>query len=389
MAKPKIVYIVSRFPFPLEKGDKLRAYYQIKELAPFYDIYLMSLSDKKVNQQQIAELKPFCKEIHVYFLPIWTILFQLTRCLLNGKPFQIGYFYSFRHALRMQHEIDKIKPDHIFSQLVRTTEYVKDYHECPKTVDYMDALSKGMDRRAKEWKGLKKLIYSSEAKRLRKYERTIFDYFEHKLIISEQDKHFIIHPDFEKIEVVPNGIDASFFQAKKATEKLYDLVFVGNLSYAPNIKAANYIVEHIAKWDPSLKILIAGANPSSELKAKIKKHKQVALSGWMDDIKDAYLSGKIFIAPMTNGTGMQNKLLEAMALGIPCITTNLANNGILATPNKTIIVANTPEQFQENIVLLLKEESIREEISQAAKSWVKEKYNWKEINLRLMKIFLK
>ena len=110
----------------------------------------------------------------------------------------------------------------------------------------------------------KRWLFKSEAKRLLEYERKIFEYFENHLIISEQDRDFILHPNRNKIHCVPNGISTNFFEAIEV-KKEFDLVFVGNLSYPPNIEAIEYIIQHILPLNPKLKILISGANPSKKL----------------------------------------------------------------------------------------------------------------------------
>jgi glycosyltransferase involved in cell wall biosynthesis len=250
----------------------------------------------------------------------------------------------------------------------------------------MDALSIGMQRRSKEKKGIKSYIYASEYRRLLRYERIIFEYFENKIIISKQDQAFIIHPDYKKIKIVPNGIDAKFFEVIPQ-EKKYELVFVGNMSYAPNISATKYLAAHILPQVPELKCLIAGANPSKEiLKLATKNMNQITVSGWIDDVREAYQSGKIFFAPMQSGTGLQNKLLEAMAQGIPCITTTIANNGIEAENDEILLVADTPEAQIEAIKRLLNDAEKRNSMALNAKKWVHENFSWSETVYQLHQI---
>ena len=386
-SKPKLVVLLSRFPFPLEKGDKLRAYYQIKELSADFSIFLIAISDTKVDASSIEKLEKFCTEIHVVQLTKWSIIANLLSGIFTSTPFQIHYFYSLRGKWKIQQLLQKIKPDHIYCQLIRTAEYVKDYHLCPKTLDYMDAFSKGMERRIEKSPWYLKWLFILETKRLKTYERTIFDYFEHKTIISAQDREFISHPEKAKITCIPNGIDASFFEAPQL-EQTFDLVFIGNLNYAPNVEAVAYISNEILSASSTLTCLVSGANPHASVQRICKTNPQITLQGWVEDIRFAYRRGKICIAPMFIGTGMQNKLLEAMALGIPCVTTDLANNGIHAVDQESVLVANTKEEFIVAINSLLENAELYAKIASNGKAFVQKNYSWKTANASLKNLLL-
>lgn len=383
--KPTLLMIVSRFPYPLEKGDKLRAYYQIKELSVHYDIALVAVSDQKVLPEHYRQLEQFCVSIHIIPINYVSIAFNVFRCFFNRKPFQVGYFYTFRGQLTINRLVKKIQPKAIYCQLIRVSEYVKNYHFCPKTLDYMDALSMGVERRVKLAPWYTKWLFKSEARRLREYERSIFDYFEHKTIISEQDRALILHPDKQEISSVSNGIDDRFFDVPSC-EKKYDLVFVGNLSYAPNIEATSFIVSELLPQNTSLTCLISGATPHPSVVKMCEGSAQLTLQHWIPDIRMAYSEGRIFVAPMLIGTGMQNKLLEAMALGVPCITTSLANNALNAVHGESIYVANTAREFSEAIEALLNDEVLYRKIAENGRNFVREKFEWKNVTQQLVEL---
>jgi glycosyltransferase involved in cell wall biosynthesis len=181
--------------------------------------------------------------------------------------------------------------------------------------------------------------------------------------------------------LVPNGVDNQFFEAF-ITEKKFELVFTGNMGYPPNIEAALFIEREIMppllKLFPNLVCLISGANPHPTLKALSTAHFKV--NGWVEDIRESYASAQIFIAPMMLGTGLQNKLLEAMAMGLPCITTTLANNALLATPEVEILIANDAEAFIQQIQRLLNDPILYENIANAGQKFVKANYQWSSAN---------
>jgi len=372
----KIFVLLSRFPYPLEKGDKLRAYNQIKYLSENHEIHLCALNDAKLSKNHLEALKPFCKSVNVIRLTKTVSAWNIIRAFLNGNPLQVGYFFSSSAKRKIHQLINDIKPDHLYCQLLRVSEYVKDL-DVPKTLDYQDVFSKGVERRIEKSNWYKKIVLKTEYQRLLKYERDIFSYFDNKTIISEPDRELIPHPDRNKIEIVINGVDVEFFKPMEI-KKEYDLVFIGNMGYPPNINAAKYLAQKIMplvrKKLPNASLTLAGATPHTDVMAL--KNENIKVTGWMEDIRESYAKAKIFIAPMQIGTGLQNKLLEAMAMKIPCITSGLANKALEAIPEKEILVGNTPEEYAEHIFRLLENEQLSKNLSDNAYKLVHSKYNW-------------
>lgn len=375
----KILVLLSRIPWPLEKGDKLRAYHHLKVISKEHEVVLVCLTDSEVHPKAIENLSPYCQEIHFIKLSKIGILWNLATSIFNDKPFQVNYFYQKSAQKKVNHIIEKHMPRHLFVQLIRTAEYVKKYHVLTSTFDYMDAFSMGAQRRIeKAIPGIKTLL-TIEANRLKNYENYVFNHFTHKTIISKNDRELIKHPDHNEIHILPNGVDFDTFSPNKSTVKKYELAFTGNMSYPPNIKAAQYLAAEVLpiliQQNPNVKLVIAGADPHSSVKKLASKN--IVVTGWLDEITDAYNESKIFIAPMQIGTGMQNKILEAMAMKIPCITSKLAAEAIGAIHNENILIANSPEEFATFANDLLHSKTTYTALSQNAFDWVNTHYNWK------------
>ncbi|MCR9173258.1 MAG: glycosyltransferase [bacterium] len=354
-------------------------------MAKTYRVTLFATSDKPVSNTDFEKVNDICEEVIVHYLSRGKRFFSLLAGLLSDLPFQVHYFNSMSGRNKVRTTILDNDFEHIYCQLIRSAEYVKNIHHIPKTIDYMDAFSAGVQRRISKRPWYDRWLFKMESKRLQKYERKIFDFFEHHTIISEQDRNLIAHPDKHKIVAVPNGIAPSFFETLNRKET-HDFVFVGNMSYPPNIDAVTYISDHILPAFPMSTLLVSGATPHPSVRKLANSNPQIELTGWVDDIRDSYLDGKIFLAPMTIGTGMQNKLLEAMALKTPCVTTDLANNAIGASHNKHILVGNSPEEIIANIRILLDSEQKRQQIAEAAQSFVQEKYSWEETTNKLIRL---
>ncbi len=373
----KIFVLLSRFPYPLEKGDKLRVFHQIRELSKRHEIILCALSDEPVSKKNLEILSQYCADIKVIRLYKTQIFFNLLWKLLFSKDsLQVSYFYNKRAQIVINKFIDKTKPDHIYCQLIRVTEYVR-YSKIPKTLDYMDALSRGMERRIEEAPFYLKPFLKIETERLKRYEHFIFNDFNNLTIISKQDRALIVNIKNDSIVVVPNGVDYATYQ-HRISEKKYDLIFTGNMSYPPNVTSAIYIIKEVMPliWqtNPNVKIAIVGANP--DLKVTALKSEKITVTGWVDDISEYYASSKIFIAPMQIGTGLQNKLLEAMAMKLPCITSDLANNALGAEHNSNILIGNRPEEYAKHVISLLENQELYNRIAENGYTYIKQHFTW-------------
>lgn len=381
----KLLVITSRIPYPLEKGDKLRIYHQLKYLSQYFEICLCSLNDNTIHPEAENKLKKYCKEIHLFSFNILQIVGGVLKSFLNGEPLQVGYFY---HS-SIQHKLDKVvesfQPDFIFCQLIRTAKYAVKYPH-PKTLDYMDALSKGTERRIDHASFWMKWILKTETKRLKNFETKVFNHFNSHCIISAEDRKYISHSQAEKIAVIPNGIDLDFFKNKKV-EKKYDIVFTGNMSYPPNIKAAQFLAHEIQPFfNKNIKILISGAQPAKEVLSL--QSSTCKITGWVDDIRNSYAAAHLFVAPLQIGTGLQNKILEAMAMKIPCITTSLVNASLGAKENEEILIAENAKQFADKILYLLQNPEEANKMAENAYIFVSNKYNWQQSTNELAKLIL-
>ncbi len=372
----KIFVLLSRVPYPIEKGDKLRAFHQIRCLARNNEVILCALSDSPVHPEAEKVLNGFCSEVHI--IPVYKagMVWNVIKAFFNGNPLQVGYFYRCSARGKINAIIAKSRPDHIFCQLIRVSEYVKD-SGIHKTLDYQDIFSMGAKRRAEKSTPFMKWLFMMEYKRLIRYENAIFEKFDAKTIISQPDRDLLPHPDRNKVVIIPNGVDHDYFNPVKG-DKTYDVVFTGNMGYPPNIDAARFIAEEIfplvLKQFPHAKLLLAGATPHTRVQAL--KSENITVSGWMADIRESYASSRIFIAPMRIGTGLQNKLLEAMAMEMPCITSLLANQALGAKENEEILIGNTAQEYANHIIRLLKDTKYADAVAENGHEFVKTAFSW-------------
>ncbi len=383
----KILFLVPRVPYPLEKGDKLRAYLHARHLSRSHEVHLCCIQEAPLHPEAEKELRKISSRLTFLRLKRPLILWNLFLGLFSSKPFQVHYFFQ-GHLKRSLHRlIQEDPPDHIYCQLIRSSEYVKDIHRISKTLDYMDAFSKGLDRRRERSRFPVNLLWKEESKRTTLYEDLAFEYFDQHTIISEQDRDLIAHPSRQRIHVLPNGIDTSYF-SPRAAKKDKELLFTGNMSYPPNVEGARALVHEILpllrEEGISCRLLIAGVDPVQRVREL--EGDDVEVSGWVPDIRDAYARSRVFIAPMVLGSGLQNKLLEAMAMGLPCITSLLANKALGAPEGDAILVGRSKESLAAHVRFLLENPAERERIAQAGRSFVEKHYDLEIMGQRLEEV---
>lgn len=350
-------------------------YHQLRYLGKSHEIFLVALTDEEVLPEHFKKVEAIVSDLRVFTFKKHRRGISLFKSAFSSIPFQVSFYFSSSIRKEIEKIAEKFQPDHIYCQLTRMSEYAKGL-PFPKTLDYMDAFGVGMERRSEVVSIPLSLVYKLEANRMKRYECNIYNSFDHHTVISEQDKEHINTPSKNEIVVIRNGIDTEFFTPSD-NPKIYDIGFVGNMGYPPNIDAAEYLINKLKPiLDSGLTYQIAGARP--DRRVKLLGGNNVVITGWMEDIRDAYLSCKIFVAPLWSGTGQQNKILEAMAMGIPCVTSTPVNNAIGARNQREIMVADTVQEFKICIDKLLNDEQFYMELKENALMFVRENYSWKQ-----------
>jgi len=371
----KLLVVASRFPYPIEKGDKLRLCHQIKILSKHFDIYLFACNTSRVLESHVEHIQAYCKEIKIHHLDAKDLVKNISAALISGIPFQVGMFSNIKIRKEIGDFAELHEVDHVYTQLIRMAENTKDL-PYPKTLDYMDAFGFGMHKRASIGGLFRKMMYKLEGNRVKKYEKEVFPDFDHHTVITANDRERLELDG--KIEVVGNGVDADFFTNTGSIDS-YDLVFVGNMGYLPNIDAAKVLVNEIlvqlnAKGK-IFKLLIAGARPTREV-IDLAENEHVTVGGWMQDIRQAYKGGRIFVAPIFQSIGQQNKILEAMSMEIPCIVNKSVAEGLNLEDRIHCLVAESPEEFVEKILELENNVELFATIIVSAKELVRNSFSW-------------
>jgi polysaccharide biosynthesis protein PslH len=383
--KKKLAYLTARFPLPLDQGDRLRAFYQIKQLSKYYDIHLFSMCQELPTDQEISELRKYCKEIFFYKTRISSQIRGIVMAALGNYPFQTGIHFDNGFDKLISEKLEEFKIDILFVQLIRMTEYAQSFRGL-RILDYMDAFSKSMYNRAQLSPIVQKWLYKIEAQKVEKYELSVQSTFDGFLFIAESDEHHLQLHDDDRSFIISNGIDQSRFYNDESIDIIYDIGFIGNLGYPPNQEAVKCLVEEIVpafeeKFKQKLSLLIAGARAPEDWNRY--ENEYIKLGGRYEDINEAYNQIAVFCAFYYSSTGQQNKILEAMSAEVPVLCNPELNKAIKAINEKEIVLSETIDILVDKLKILLDNESKRKSIGKAASQLCKERFQWESIGYQL------
>lgn len=388
-SKLRLAILASRFPYPIEKGDKLRLYHQIRHLAEDFDLYLFALTEHEITAEHHMEVSRFCRKIFIYRESGRTRKLRVIRHFAGKLPAQLRYFYSREIQRKMQKDLFKINPDVLYCQLYRMAPYPEGIR-APKVLDIMDSFGTIAELYGTHARWFyERWFWQKEYHLIRKYESEKVGEFQHFTVISERDAGQLDLPENAPVSIVRNGIDVNYFQQfDSGPEKPeFDMTFVGNMEYNPNIEAVRFIRNQIIpvfdQHEQPVRILVGGKG-AEKLEKSVGAHPSLHFHGWYEDIRAAYYSARIFIAPLFLGSGMQNKVLEAIASNRPVIC---SSHVIDAMPmlRELVYIADRPEDFLSHY-LTLKRDSYQQEKQKEALAVLKNELTWQRQNETLKKI---
>lgn len=385
-----IIFLTHRVPYPPNKGDKIRAFHEIKSLSQNHRISLLCLTDNPKELLYEEELKRYCHSIDVVYLPLYRSKIAALRGLFSKTPLSLPYFYSQELQSRVERKIREDTYHLIFvycSSMAQYVEHAEHAEHIPKVIDFVDVDSEKWFQYAIHANFPYKYVYQIESKRLRQYEKSLAKKFQHGFLVSEKETNDFRNLVYQNAPVtaISNGVDTTMFNPSQEPYNPNVLVFTGAMDYFANVETMLYFTERILprirKTIPEVKLYIVGSNPSVEIKSLETQHSNITVTGFVEQIQPYVLKSAAFVAPMRIGRGINNKILEAMAMGVPVVTNSLGLEGILATPGQDILVEDSTDNFAQQVIRVMKDSTLRKKLSENGRKVIEENYSW-ERNIR-------
>ncbi len=387
----KILFISHKIPYPPDKGEKIRAYNELKYLSKFFEVHLCSFVENQKDLKSVEKLKNICKDVEV--LPLSKLARRLKTFLaiLLKRPISIEVFYSKSLQRLIKRKIRRENFDIAFCFSSSSAKY--DFLDTKIITDFVDVDSQKWFQYSQKTEGLTSWLYKREGNKVFEYEKRVFKKSNISLFVSEKEKELFlkrIKKESQNIYVVPNGVDFDYFKPEKKNKdkenEAFNLLFTGNMDYFANEDGILWFIEKIMpllrERCPKVKLYVVGSNPSKKLRSL--NLKDVIVTGYVDNIKMFYDFSTVFVAPLRIAQGVQNKILEAMSMKNPVVATLKAYEGLEAKPYKEIFLAQNELQFAESIIYLLFNPNKREEIGENARKYVLKRHDWDK-NMAILK----
>lgn len=371
----RVLFITQRLPARSARGDQCRAFAHIRELSARHRI--TSLSFSPAGSAERAALQPHCEDIIVLPRSRWRAGLRVLAALRGPLPLQV----ALHAGLAQEFDLGPLRRsgfDLCHVQLVRLAPLLDDFKPLAGVLDFVDALSLNMARRARYDRGPARWLAALEAPRLRALERELCN-GPLNTVCSAADADAMGAVPWRP-QLVRNGVDLDEFPFSSGQPRAEEIVFVGNLGYFPNVDAACWFAAEVLPLllsrRPQLRLRLVGARPAAALRRLAAAQPNVELVGPVARVQPYLARAAAAIAPLRAGSGQQFKLLEAMALGTPVVSSRQSADAIGAVDGEHLLVADDAAGMSAALLRLLDQPPLGQALAAQARRFVEAEFSW-------------
>lgn len=381
-----LLYLVHRLPYPPNKGDKVRSFNLLKYLARQHHIYLGSFIDDPADEAYLDDVRGYCADMHIARLSPRLAKLRSLSGLLSGEALSLPYYRDAALRTWVERTLTSASIDTavVFSSVM--ADYIPDMGQLPTLVDFVDMDSAKWHQYATTHHWPLSWLYRREGDRLLTFERTVAAQAKHSFFVTEAECELFRSAAPESdghIDAMCNGVDAEFFSPDHALKSPYStgeipVVFTGAMDYWPNVDAAVWfageVLPRLRQRNPAVRFYIVGRSPDPAVQALAGE--SVVVTGTVDDVRPYLAHAAVVVAPLRIARGIQNKVLEAMAMARPVVASVSCASPIAAKPGSELLAANSTDDYIEHIGMLIADHAHADIIGQAARRRVLASYSW-------------
>ncbi len=381
-----ILYIAHRIPYPPNKGEKIRAFNQIKELSRNHAVHVCAFVDDRADLSHVPDLLKHCASVDIVFRDDALVIFRAAAAVFSQRPLSVSLFYRKEFAEKLLKKLLSKRFDCLICSSSSMAQYSHLVAGIPKVIDLIDVDSEKWRVYSEHRCFPLSLIYRLEGRRLAKYEETIVESFDHSILSSQEEQHLLQQrvPGCP-VAVISNGVDFDYFRPSElgvADGYRPTIVFIGVMDYFPNVDAVLYfcreIFPSVCQSEPAARFIIVGRNPVRGV-TKLANESTIVVTGTVADVRPYMAVASVSVAPFRIARGVQNKVLESMAMGVPVVGTSEAFKGIAATEMDGIRIADDPASFAGHVSAFLgREPTIRAQAGLQARAYVERHHQWRD-----------
>ena len=391
----KVLWISPKLPYPPESGDKLRQYNLLRHLSRTVDIHLVAFTLTPGEEKYAQSLKGFCSQIETRYSPNFNSAQKIRAVFGSRKPYYVTRYLDFDLLDYLREEIRRFKPDVIQIEHTYLSEYMRHLNLVDSVGTLLTKHNIDADLARQSYLLAKsttqKVFWRIEWVKMQAYEPLTDNLFSCVVAMSPVDRDKILQrpkPPL-RVEVVENGVDTDVKIPLPENHKPV-LLFVGAFDYLPNQDAANYLCHEIyprlRERIPGMRILLVGRKPAPDVLALAGNGIEVHAD--VPSVEPYYGQAAVSVVPLRAGSGSRLKILEAMALGRPVVSTTVGAEGLELTPGEDYLRADNATGFADAVMNLLEDSQLYRDIAGRARSTVERKYDWSIIAAKLGNIYI-
>jgi glycosyltransferase involved in cell wall biosynthesis len=374
----RILFVSTWYPYPANNGSKLRVYHLLRGLAQVHDLTLLSFAHEPGDGAASSPLHAFCREVravpwHAGEPNKW----QAYAGLLSLTPRSLAAGYVPAMAQAIEQTLDGGKFDLVIASQLGAARYANRFRGLPALFEEVElGVIAEQYTQAKSLK--QRLRYGLTWLKHRRYLARLLHGYTACTVASEQERRLVAEaiPGYRAVELVPNCVDVAGYAAVRETVEPHSLIFTGSFRYFANHEAMTWFLAHvyplIQRAVPDVRLIITGDHADLPLPSATN----VTLTGLVDDVRPLISRAACSVVPIHTGGGTRLKILEAMALGTPVVTTSKGAEGLGAEPDRQLLIADSPQAFAAAVVRLLTTPELRGRLAAAAHAFVLERYDW-------------
>jgi polysaccharide biosynthesis protein PslH len=388
----RILFLAHRIPYPPNKGEKIRSYNMLNYLRRRHEVHLATLIDESKDLGHVAHVSTLVANLIYDIIHPRLRMFISVLGFIRSRSISVSCFYS----RKVQTGVDRLLKQYDFDAVICSSSQMADYlfrSRCPNEklkrpmwlMDLMDVDSYKWRQYAEGSSGVRRWIYNRESKYLSRHEERILEEFDSVMLISEQEKNTLLKQvSADNVQAISNGVDLEYFNPSyggKISKQGPVLVFTGVMDYRPNVEGVDWFVrnvfERIRRDFSNATFYIVGSHPSPRVE-RLRRFPGVHVTGFVQDIRAYLASADVCVVPLKMARGVQNKVLEAFAMGKAVVCTPEALEGINASPGRDVFVADDAAMFGSCVLRLLENVSLRKRLEINARQCVETSYSWEK-----------
>lgn len=376
----RIFYISQRVPYPPNRGDKIATFHHIRHLARHHEVHVFCIAADDADAANVAGLVDIAASVTAVTLSPRKARLRALKALALGGSLSAAHFEEPRLHAAIASRYQEIPPDLIIVYSSNVAQFAEPFTARPRIMYFSDLDSQKWAQYAERTRGPMRLVYALEARRLLAHERRIAYAFSHAIVSTQAELR-----DFQRlfpgapVTTVKNGVDLEYFRAGDRPKHPGTMIFTGIMDYFPNVDAvtwfADAILPRIREVHPEARLVICGASPTDAVR-RLGRRDGITVTGAVADTRPYLEEADVFVAPLRVARGIQNKLLEAMAMGLPCVTSRLCWSFTEIPEGEGLHAAEDADTFAAEVVRLLKDRAYQADMARRARRAVEERYAW-------------